>query len=84
MNTRLHCTTFFWLTWLLPNLLGKKASPARLAEVKTQMEQTLHTIETVWLGQGQRYIAGGSAISVADLLAVAELEQTSECFICNF
>lgn len=80
MNTRLHCSTFFWLNWLLPLRTGQTASERRLAETLTQMELTLDTIETVWLGEGQRYIAGGQAISVADLLAASELEQTSARF----
>lgn len=79
MNTRLHCSTYFWLKWLLPLRLGKQVSEARLTEALTQMEQTLEVMETVWLGQGQRYIAGGDAITVADLLAACELEQTSKC-----
>lgn len=78
MNTRLHCSSYFWLKWLLPLRTGKPASERRLAEAHQMMEQTLEVMETVWLGQGQRYIAGGDAISVADLLAACELEQTSE------
>lgn len=81
MNTRLHCSTYFWLKWLLPTMFGKIASDGRLAESKAQMEATLDFIETVLLAGGpakQRFLAGNE-ISVADLFGVCELEQTSKC-----
>lgn len=40
------------------------------------MNKTLDEIEQIWLDNGKKnYIAGGDKISVADIVAVCELEQ---------
>jgi hypothetical protein len=45
-------------------------------EWREKMNATLDVIERVWLDGGKnKYIAGGDKISVADLMAVAELDQ---------
>lgn len=79
MNTRLHCSSYFWLKYLLPTMMGKMASESRLREAKKQMNDTLDILSNVWLNsyKGQKFIAGNT-ISVADLLAITELEQTSK------
>lgn len=79
MNIRLHCSTYFWLKWLLPTMFGKIASDGRLAEAKAQMEQTLDFVENVWLAGGKQRFLTGDVISVADLLGACEVEQTRKC-----
>lgn len=78
MNTRLHCSTYFWLKWLLPTMMGKVASESRLAEAKSQMEATLDIIANVWLKPKEQKFIAGDQISIADLLASCELEQISK------
>jgi len=76
MNTRLHCSGYFWLKYLLPTMMGKVASESRLAEAKKQMDQTLDFLSSVWLNPSKQKFIAGNEISVADLLAICELEQT--------
>ena len=50
----------------------------RVAEHLKRVSKTLDDIERIWLDQGKnRYIVGGNQISVADIMACCELEQTA-------
>lgn len=76
MNTRLALSTYFWRTWLIPNLLGKTVPQAKILEAKKHMETTLDLLTNIWLKDSQ-FIAGDE-ISVADLVAATEIEQLGE------
>lgn len=78
LNTRLHCSAYFWLKWLLPTFRGRVISESRLAIAKSEMEATLDVIENVWLKSKEQKFIAGDQISIADLLAVCELEETSK------
>lgn len=78
LNTRIHCSAYFWLKWVLPKLKGKVISESRLAQAKIEMEATLDVIENVWLKPKEQKFIAGDKISIADLLAACELEQTSK------
>lgn len=78
INTRMNSTLYFWLQWVVPLRTGKKVNDKKLAEAKTQMVQTLDFIDKEYLKSG-RFIAGTDQISIADLLAVSELQQLRKC-----
>ncbi|KAJ6635723.1 Glutathione S-transferase theta-1, partial [Pseudolycoriella hygida] len=73
MNARLAFSTYFWRTWLIPNLFGKAVSKAKIVEAKKHMETTLDLLTNVWLKDNQ--FVAGDEISVADLVAATEVEQ---------
>lgn len=73
MNTRLALSTYFWKTWLIPNIMGKTVPQAQILEAKKHMETTLDLLTNIWLKDSQ-FIAGDQ-ITVADLVAATEIEQ---------
>uniref|UniRef100_A0A182Q6X2 glutathione transferase n=1 Tax=Anopheles farauti TaxID=69004 RepID=A0A182Q6X2_9DIPT len=73
-NTRAVCATYFQYTWLRPRMFGSKVDPKRADQYRAQMETCLDFIENEFLGGGAPFIVG-KEISVADLLAVCEIEQ---------
>ena len=46
-----------------------------LEKYQTRMKKTLDQIETIWLANGKKKYLCGDKISVADIVAVCELEQ---------
>lgn len=74
-NTRLTCAMFFQAKWLIPLMTGKQPSENKVTELKTRMEGVLDIIENTWL-EPNKFIAGGNKLSIADLLALCEMEQT--------
>ncbi|XP_050074014.1 glutathione S-transferase theta-3 [Anopheles maculipalpis] len=74
-NTRAACATYFQYMWLRPRMFGSKIDPKRADQYRTQMESCLDFIEREFLGGGSQFIVGNE-ISVADLLAACEIEQS--------
>ena len=75
LNTRWLCRAYFRERWLLP-MMTKTFDEKKVAEAQKSMEACLDDLEKVWLARGKRkYIGGGDKISVADILAVCEMEQ---------
>ena len=77
LNTRHHCTVYFWLVYVVQGMQGKTVSDARLAEAKKDMIKTLDFISNVWLADGNKFLTGNT-ISIADIMAATEIEQTSK------
>ena len=66
---------FYMLGLLRPERLGiRTPTPEELENYKTKMEAALNEVENNWLGRGD-FIAGDQ-ISIADLVAVGEIEMT--------
>lgn len=77
MNLRLHLSTYFWCTFVMPKMFGTTFGDDRMAEIKMNMEKTLSFMENVYV-KGGKFVAGGDQISFADLLALGELKQLSK------
>lgn len=76
LTTRLSCAMYFQNKILLPCINEKPINKEELEKFWTRMNKTLDEIEQIWLDNGKKnYIAGGDKISVADIVAVCELEQ---------
>lgn len=73
MNTRFACVTYFWRTWLLPNMMKKTVPEAKIIEAKKHMEATLDLITNIWLKDTPFIV--GNEITIADLVAATEIEQ---------
>nr|CAG4641904.1 EOG090X0ADH [Eurycercus lamellatus] len=56
-------------------MFQKPADEKKVASFKKEMERCLGEIQTFWLDNGKKKFITGDTISVADLLACAELEQ---------
>ncbi|CAG0881625.1 unnamed protein product [Darwinula stevensoni] len=75
-NTRLNCAMFFQAKWLNPTITGEPANEEDIQRFQQGMEKVLTELETVWL-KDRHFISTDNDISLADLLAVCELEQPS-------
>ncbi|KMQ97840.1 glutathione s-transferase theta-1 [Lasius niger] len=73
LNTRLHCASYFLLTFLNPLMQNKPAKPEKVAVFEKRMSDCLDIIENVWLKDKQFLV--GNTISVADIFCACELEQ---------
>lgn len=80
-NTRMTCSYYFILKYLKPRMAGKEPGDDQVVMSSLrQMEDTLDTMEDLWLSDKPKTFIGGlEQISFADLLAVCELEQPSMC-----
>ena len=76
LNTRAHCATYFIHKWLLP-MQTKKLDEKKVAAAEITMSSCLEEFERVWLAGGEKGYVAGDKISVADIMAVCELEQPS-------
>ncbi|XP_058798066.1 glutathione S-transferase theta-3 [Phymastichus coffea] len=74
LNTRLHCTTYFRVKYLLPLRTGKPAKADVARDLQASMIECLDHIEHIWLKDNKPFIANDS-ISIADILAACEIEQ---------
>uniref|UniRef100_A0A069DPX0 glutathione transferase n=1 Tax=Panstrongylus megistus TaxID=65343 RepID=A0A069DPX0_9HEMI len=72
LGTRLGCGMYFRLMWLEPLATGRIPGVKDIQLCKTQMTNACDIIENHWLKN--KFICGDE-ISIADVLAVAELEQ---------
>ena len=76
LNTRAHCATYFIHRWLIP-MQTKKIDEKKVAAAEKTMISCLNDFERVWLGGGEKKYVAGDKISVADIMAVCELDQPS-------
>ena len=76
LNTRFMCASYFQQRWLIP-MMTKKFDEKKVAAAEKAMVTCLNDFERVWLGGGAKQYVVGEKISVADILAVCELEQPS-------
>lgn len=75
INTRMGCSSFFLVKWLLPIRTGKPPNESEIAAAKRNMENVLNTFENVWLESPEKPFLASKEISFADILAACELEQ---------
>ncbi|XP_063700961.1 glutathione S-transferase theta-1-like [Culicoides brevitarsis] len=73
-NMRLGAGMLFRLKWITPFITGEKPSPKEVKRYEKIFEQSLNTLENVWLEE-QKFIAGNK-ITYADILAACDIEQT--------
>ena len=59
----------------IPCLNEKPINKEELEKYWTRMKKTLDQIEQIWLDNGKKNYIAGDKISVADIVAVCELEQ---------
>ena len=59
-------------------MFQKPVDEKQVKRFHDEMEKCLETIQTIWLDGGKKKFINGDQISVADLLAVCELEQPGE------
>ena len=59
----------------IPCLNEKPINKEELEKYWTRMNKTLDQIEQIWLDNGKKNYLAGDKISVADIVAVCELEQ---------
>lgn len=76
MSLRLTCAMYFRTVWLEPLLTGRTPSEAKIETFRMQMERNLDVVEEVWL-EGKDFLTG-SSLTVADIFAACEIEQTRE------
>ena len=60
---------------LIPIMADKPINKEELEKFWTRMNKTLDQIEQIWLDNGKNQYILGDEISVADIVAVCELEQ---------
>ena len=60
---------------LIPIMADKPINKEELEKFWTRMNKTLDQIEQIWLENGKNQYILGDKISVADIVAVCELEQ---------
>lgn len=76
LNTRMGCANAFRIQVIHPLLTGKPPNPAELKAATKYRERILQDIEEIWLAKN-KYIVGDK-LTVADLFAACEIEQTSK------
>ena len=62
---------------MLPIITRKDPNMKTVERFERGMEKVLSDIENIWLEKGQKNYICGDKISVADIIAVCELEQPS-------
>ena len=60
---------------MIPALTQEPPNEKRVQNFQKGMEKALKDIQDIWLENGQKKYLGGDKISVADIIAVCELEQ---------
>lgn len=76
LNTRFACANLFRLQFIEPLLRGKTPDEREIKIATKYREVTLEKIENLWLGSNKFIV--GNDLSVADLFAACEIEQTSK------
>lgn len=76
LNTRFACANLFRLQIIQPLLRGKISDEREVKAATIYREITLEKIENLWLGPNKFIV--GNELSVADLFAACEIEQTSK------
>ena len=62
---------------MIPTLTQEPPNEKRVQNFQKGMEKALKDIQEIWLENGHKKYLGGDKISVADIIAVCELEQPS-------
>jgi len=75
LNIRAGCAGFIRYQFLEPYWTGKPPDEHHLAWAKSLRDSSLQKIENLWL-EDNKFIAGGDNVTIADLFAAAEIEQT--------
>lgn len=73
-NTRFLCNFYFQRKYVMPLRTGVPTKEEHVQQSEERLVGCLEKIEHIWL-DGQKFLAGDE-ISVADILAACELEQT--------
>ncbi len=73
LNLRIHGSMYFQTKYIKPLLTGEPVNEKRLATYERGLVGVLDLMEQTWL-KGNPYVAGKD-LTIADLLAVTELEQ---------
>lgn len=81
LNMRAYGVMYFQTGYLIPRTNKQPINEKKLAKAQQGLESSLDAISNIWLKDGT-FIAG-KEISVADLLAVAEMEQPGNSFLSN-
>ncbi|XP_062137777.1 glutathione S-transferase theta-1 isoform X1 [Drosophila sulfurigaster albostrigata] len=71
---RVTCALYFRTVWLDPLLTGRAPTEAKIETLRILMERNLDIIEEVWLAKSE--FLTGSSLTVADIFAACEIEQT--------
>ncbi|XP_059052291.1 glutathione S-transferase theta-1 [Achroia grisella] len=74
IELRIPCAMYFRTAYLDPVVFGTKVTPAKISGFEQRMELALENFSTKWLGRGSDFVTGNT-ITVADLIAICELEQ---------
>lgn len=64
-------------------MTGTLPTESRVKRLKKNMENSLKDMETLWLANHKKYITGDK-ISVADIFAATEIEQTRTFLLYRF
>ncbi|KAB7505696.1 Glutathione S-transferase theta-4, partial [Armadillidium nasatum] len=75
VNTRLAFVRYFQYKFLIPLTTQTPPDEKKIAKFQGLMEEVLDKLEGIWL-KDTEFIAG-DALSLADLLAICELQQPS-------
>ncbi|KAJ1531003.1 hypothetical protein ONE63_005835 [Megalurothrips usitatus] len=75
LDLRLGCAMYFQSKLLIPMMTGKPPSDKAVQMYENRMNSSLDNIENMWLGDGRPFLTGHQ-ISIADLFAASEIEQT--------
>ncbi|CAH1407202.1 unnamed protein product [Nezara viridula] len=78
IGLRLPCAFYFKLKWLEPRLTGEKPLESEIERFQPLMLDSCDLMETFWLNHNKKFLFGNH-LTIADLLAVMELEQPKLC-----
>ncbi|XP_006620387.1 glutathione S-transferase theta-3-like [Apis dorsata] len=73
LNTRQHCSMYFFMKYLMPKLSGQPVTQEKIMKYEKNMIEILNVLENVWLKD--KIFLTGSEISIADILGACEVEQ---------
>ncbi|MCL4128019.1 UNVERIFIED_CONTAM: hypothetical protein GTU68_005877 [Idotea baltica] len=82
LNTRMNCAMYFQHKLLIPLMTQSPPIEMKVAQFKKRMETSLDQLESIWLAKGDPYIVG-SKLTLADLLAICELQQPGKGLLEN-
>lgn len=74
ITLRVTCAMYFRTIWLDPLLTGRSPSEAKIETLRIHMERNLDILEETWLAKSE-YLTGPT-LTVADIFAACEIEQT--------
>lgn len=79
---RVTCAMYFRTIWLDPLLTGRSPKEDKIEKLRMHMERNLDIIEQVWLAKSE--FLTGSTLTVADIFAACEIEQTRKSICIAF